>query len=378
MRLSKLLSRFSLCLLLPLFSTLTFPLAHAQTADIKLADAQRLLKKGQHAQALNAVDGYLTEKPKEAQGRFTKGLILTEMKRTGEAILVFKKLTEDFPELPEPYNNLAVLYAQEKQYDKARQALEAAIKTHPAYAVAHENLGDIYAKLASQAYGKALQIDAGNTAAQSKMAMIRDLVPPASSGAGKPAPKSGSEPIRIASTDPARLAYPTASGANGGKPSVSSAPVGATAPAPAPNPAPVAAMPTKPAAVASVPSTPPPAKATPALPENDPINALNDWVSAWSAKNVGAYLAAYAPDFQVPGGLSRSAWETERRNRIDKPGKIEVSVENVAVETNGADKANIKFRQVYRSANLKTSTTKTLVMVRLNGRWLIQQERVKQ
>ena len=81
------------------------------------------------------------------------------MNKTDEAIAVFTKLTEDYPELPEPYNNLAVLYASQKQYDKARMALEMAIRAHPSYATAYENLGDLYAKLASQAYGKAVQLD---------------------------------------------------------------------------------------------------------------------------------------------------------------------------------------------------------------------------
>jgi tetratricopeptide (TPR) repeat protein len=93
---------------------------------------------------------------------------------------VFSKLTEDYPELPEPYNNLAVIYAQQKQYDKAKQALEMAIRTHPSYATAHENLGDIYARLASQAYDKALQIDSSNSSAQNKLALIRDLMSTAS------------------------------------------------------------------------------------------------------------------------------------------------------------------------------------------------------
>ena len=83
-----------------------------------------------------------------------------------EATGVFLKLTEEAPELPEPYNNLAVIYAQQKQYDKAKAALEMAIRTHPSYAVAHENLGDLYAKMARQAYDRALQIDAGNASAQ--------------------------------------------------------------------------------------------------------------------------------------------------------------------------------------------------------------------
>ena len=114
-------------------------------------EAQKLFRGGQHAQALERVDGYLRANPKDARGRFLKGLILTEQNKSAEAIRIFTALTEDYPELPEPYNNLAVLYAQQGQYDKARSALELSIRTHPSYATAYENLGDVYAKLASQA-----------------------------------------------------------------------------------------------------------------------------------------------------------------------------------------------------------------------------------
>ncbi|MDR0233430.1 MAG: tetratricopeptide repeat protein, partial [Zoogloeaceae bacterium] len=141
-----------------------------------LSEIQQLLRQGHHAQALDKVNAYLGSRPKDAQGRFLKGLILTELKHNNEAIAVFTQLTEEYPLLPEPYNNLAVLYAQQKQYDRARNALEMAIRTHPSYAIAYENLGDVYAKLASQAYDKALQLDISNAAAQSKLALIRDLV----------------------------------------------------------------------------------------------------------------------------------------------------------------------------------------------------------
>ncbi len=69
-----------------------------------------------------------------------------------------------------------MLYAGQNQFDKARAALEMAIRTNPSYATAHENLGDIYAKLASQAYNKALQLDGSNAnAVRPKLALIRDL-----------------------------------------------------------------------------------------------------------------------------------------------------------------------------------------------------------
>ena len=111
-----------------------------------------MLRSGQLTEANTKVDQILSAKPNDPQIRFFKGVILSEQAKPNEAIAVFTKLTQDYPELPEPYNNLAVLYASQNQFDKARAALEMAIRTNPSYATAHDNLGDIYAKLASQAY----------------------------------------------------------------------------------------------------------------------------------------------------------------------------------------------------------------------------------
>ncbi len=140
-----------------------------------LAQAGELLKQGQLERALDRVDAYLSNRPKDARGRFLKGVILTEQRKGKEAIKVFAELTYDYPELPEPYNNLAVLYAAQGEYDKARAALEMAIRANPRFAVAHENLGDIYAKMASQAYDKAAQLDRSNKAAQIKLNLVKEL-----------------------------------------------------------------------------------------------------------------------------------------------------------------------------------------------------------
>jgi len=194
----------SLVLSLSVASAQTNAQANAQA----LPEIQRLMKQGQMPQALEKVDIYISTKPKDAQGRFLKGLILTEIGRPAEAIAVFTKLSEDFPELPEPYNNLAVLYAQQKQYDKARSALEMAIRTHPSYSIAHENLGDVYAKLASQAYDKALQLDSSNTATQTKLSMIKELISTSSKPGVKPGAAStrpASEPVKIAAVEPAKV-----------------------------------------------------------------------------------------------------------------------------------------------------------------------------
>ena len=156
------------------------------------ADVSQLMRSGQHAQAMVRADQYLAAKPRDPQMRFLKGVLQTEMGRTADALVTFTKLTEDYPELPEPYNNLAVLYAARSEFDKARAALEMAIRTNPGYATAHENLGDVYARLAAQSYGRAQQHDAGNATVGPKLALIRQLFPPAGRGAAQPAKAPGS------------------------------------------------------------------------------------------------------------------------------------------------------------------------------------------
>jgi tetratricopeptide (TPR) repeat protein len=329
------------------------PAVHADT----LQDISKQIKQGQHAQALEQVDKYLAGKPKDAQGRFLKGIVLTEMNKPTEAIAIFTKLTEDYPELPEPYNNLAVIYAQQKQYDKAKQALEMAIRTHPSYATAHENLGDIYARLASQAYDKALQIDSSNSSAQNKLALIRDLMSTASRP-GK-ASKPGVTVADVRPIEPVKLAE-------------------APKPAPAPAAAPVAAAPTPaPVAAPAKPvEAPKPAPAKAAGDANTEITrAIDLWVAAWSRKDVKAYLAAYASDFKTPAGESRATWDSERQKRINKPGAINVSYENLRITVDG-DTATAKFRQHYKSAALKTSSNKVLQLGKRDGKWQILQERV--
>src|SRR3989338_4664762 len=110
----------------------------------------QLIKAGKPADALANADQRLAANPRDPQLRFLRGVAQADSGKPADAITTFTKLTEEYPELPEPYNNLAVLYANQNQLDKARTALEMAIRTNPSYATAHENLGDIYAKLASQ------------------------------------------------------------------------------------------------------------------------------------------------------------------------------------------------------------------------------------
>jgi Flp pilus assembly protein TadD/ketosteroid isomerase-like protein len=317
-------------------------------------DAAKLLKSGQHQQALERVNKLLAAKPKDARARFLKGLIFAEQGNTKDATEVFLGLTRDYPDLPEPYNNLAVIYAAQGQYDKARGALEQSIRTHPSYATAYENLGDVYAKLASQAYDKALQFDSANPAAKNKLALVRELV-----GGSAPA-----KPVAVAVA-----AAPSA-------PPASAVPAAPSAPA-APTPPKEAAK--APAAVAAVEPAKPTAEkpAPPKAGNAEVLDAVNAWAKAWSAKDVDRYLSFYAKDFKTPGGEARADWENGRRQRISAPKSISVTIDAAKVTVSGDNQATVTFRQGYRSDVVKAAnTTKTLVLARSDGRWQIQQERV--
>jgi tetratricopeptide (TPR) repeat protein len=318
----------------------------------ELQDIDRLVKQGQHAQALEQVNQYLAQRPGDAKGRFIKGVILAEQNKVPEAVEVFTALSRDYPELPEPYNNLAVLYASQGQYEKARQQLEMSIRTHPSYATAYENLGDVYTKLASQAYDKALQFDSSNSAAKNKLSLIHELI----------------------SSNRLPRASSTASGASG----TTSGTSVQSAPPPAERTAATKAAGTKPitgqAKAAARKPTEKPARAQEGNGDEVLLTVLA-WAGAWSKQSVDTYFAFYAQDFKPPKGETRSAWEAARKQRITNPKKIEVAVESPKVILKGENSATVSFRQIYRSDSLNISGPKTLVMVRSEGRWLIQQER---
>ncbi len=159
--------------LLALVASLTLATAHADV----YGDVGQLLRGGRLAEAQAKADQHLAAKPRDPQMRYLKGLIQRESGQLAEALATFTQLTEDFPELPEPYNGLAVIHAARGDYDKARAALELAIRNNPGYATAHENLGDLYARLAQQAYCKALQLETANTIVKSKLAKISAQCP---------------------------------------------------------------------------------------------------------------------------------------------------------------------------------------------------------
>ncbi len=137
-----------------------------------LTEAGQLERQGRYHEALSKVDTVIAADPDQARPRFLKGVILMNMNRPADAIKVFEKLREDFPEVPEPYNNLAVLYMRQGLFEQARATLEIAVQANPGYAMAHENLGDIYSRMAANEYTLA-----GANAAR-KLQLSRDILTP--------------------------------------------------------------------------------------------------------------------------------------------------------------------------------------------------------
>ena len=372
-------------------------------------DIARLAQAGKSDEALKRIDAILSKQPADAQMRFMKGVMLSEA-RPAEAIAIFTRLTQDYPKLPEPYNNLAVLYAAAGQYEKARSALDKAMRTSPAYATAFENLGDVHARLASQAYDKALQIDPGSAAPATRLALVRSLGVPAGQTAMltvtpiAPPPRPVlPAPVTVAAiTPPAPVEPPKA--AKVAPPAPVDAPKVAKAapaeppkvvkPSPAPEPK-VVAAPARTEVAKAEPAKRPPAPvetrqvrmvkaekpdpkaraAQEAAAENEAVlNAVESWARAWSAQDVAGYLAHYSADFNPSGGQTRKAWMEERQARIAGKGRIRVGIDKPQVSTEG-NTATVRFRQSYVSDRLSSTSRKTLELERQRGKWLIKQER---
>lgn len=363
----------------------------AMAADA-VYEINQLVKKGKTDQALEQIDAYLAAQPKNAWGRnitqmrFLKGVLLAELKRNPEAIHVFAKLIQDYPDLPEPYNNLAALYVAQGQLEKARDVLERGLRTDAAYAMAYRNLNEVYGQLANRAYDRTVQASrdsspvlikelcdnysrVANQAVGRKQAQMGDLallrdIPKSRSEAAAPPSKvdidemamasfEDEPPVPAAFNNPGIKSVPSAAAGEATKPSVSG----------------------KPASDEKAAESPQPSKPNPDD-EKAVLSAVESWAANWSKKDVGAYLAFYAKDFRTPNGLSRTEWAQQRRERIGKPKSIKVTVEQPKVTLSDASHAIVSFRQGYRSDSLQTTTRKTLLMIKTGSKWTIQEERV--
>ena len=292
----------------------------AVTQADTLDEARSLIRQGRSDDAIKRLDDHLMTSPDDASARFLKGVALAESGRRREAIDVFSGLAKDFPDLPEPHNNLAVLHAAEGDLNAAQAHLLEAIRIHPNYATAHENLGDVYGKMAALSYSRALSLESANPSARAKHALAQEL-----GGMGNGARTASSAMTATASSAPA--------------PSPS-----AKAPAPS----------------ADI--------------ENDVLATLKSWAEAWSSQDVEAYLDHYAQSFVPADGRSRKSWTILRRKRVSRPQFIELDIFRPRVTRTGDGRASVTFEQSYRSDTYADQVIKRLDLARQGGSWKILAE----
>lgn len=305
-----------------------------------LADAGKFLEAGNYTAAVERLRQVAPFQREQIQGRFLYATALAGAGERDKAIEMFEELIADHPSRPEPYNNLAALYAAQGRLDKAKETLEKAIRTDESYSAVYDNLSTVYVEMARSSYVKALRLNETPHTPNLHLLYAMNQAGP-----------SPAAPMAVA-------AAPASAAPEG--------PAVRPAPPPAARPQPAVADQPKGSAAAEGAGTPAPAEAV--------EKTLRTWAREWSARDVEGYLGHYAPDF-APPGLSRSRWETERRQRLAQAGSIEVTLEEVEVRMTGANEAVVRFVQRYASPRYSDRTRKEMTLIHSGGRWLIRGEK---
>ena len=248
----------------------------------------------------------------DVRAQFAKGVAYAQANQPAEAITIFTQIIESHPTLPEPYNNLAVIYADQGDYEKAQKLLERVIKIHPDYATAQENLGDIYIKMAAETYGKSFKLDGKNKRVYAKQQQASNLI------------ANLAEASTAAGTPPAAKKSETRNGD-----------------------------------IREV---------------NQVTVAINDWLQSWENRDMAGYLASYTDDFVGQGEASHTAWVKSRTARITGANSISVKYSKLKVVLENGNTATATFMQSYRSDSYQDRTSKKLILKKIDGKWLISQE----
>ena len=279
-------------------------------ADIKLIN--KLIEDKNYEQAQIEINALLKSDRDNPQLLFINGVLLSENNKVDEAIKVFESLTKTHPNLPEPYNNLAVLYAQQGDFPKAKHALEQSIKTHPSYATAHINLGDLYTRMASESYNQALQIDGSNKNAKTKLSLIKKLFnfqPIRKNIEITKKASNESEAPKIQELDSKNIIENTSNNIS--------------------------------------------------LTEIESF--IDGWKTSWEQQNFESYINCYSLKFKNNNGQNFEQWKIYRKPRVTNKEKIEIKLTNIKITeiNNGFE---VSFIQEYKSGNIDSRTNKKLII----------------
>lgn len=373
---------------------------------------EEMIAKGDLQEAMLTMEEQLSRNPNHVHLLFLKGLIHASRNEFEPAKKIFLELTKSNPELPEPFNNLAVIYAAQGDYDAARLALQQAINTHPSYATAHENLGDIYAKLASKAYNQALELDEKNSNAKEKLLLVSDLfpkersvIPQSDKQTEMELEQTRNKVTELEQTLSATLQRDTTdlekssrelaetrqllerqqaevkvlheqlagveSQLNKAQTELAQL---KTVPIVASNQTVMLNETKNTADTTSAPVTAPARVGGNHSDRESILMAVNHWAERWSAKDIEGYLAVYSSSF-APQGMTRQRWMSQRRERLLAPSRIIVKIVSPTVNVVSPLEARVVFTQEYASDNYRDRVLKTLSLTKQSGKWLIEEER---
>lgn len=321
-------------ILLLLFSSLPFSL-HSNT----LAQLKNELSQQQYSRAATTGLALLRKAPDDDQALFLTALAFQQNKQPQQALRYYLQLNQLNPDLPEPLNNMALIHLQQGNHDKAVDALIASLQTHPAYATAWQNLSNLYQGLASEAYRKALSEENKTSQVLDKIQLT--ALDNLHSRADK-AESQNKHDIQPAQLAESKIRITPATPASSIKPGQS--------------------------------TTPEKLRISIQEQEQQLIQAVQDWASAWSNKEFKNYLDAYTSKFKG-NESSRQAWVKYRRSRILRAGRIKIDISNIRIKSRNAQRAIIDFEQSFKSSTYRDKVLKRIVLSKQDNHWKITQER---
>nr|WP_144827104.1 tetratricopeptide repeat protein [Cupriavidus gilardii] len=144
-----------------------------RSGDPGMAEAERAAAGRRYDEAIERFDRVIAGNPRNVQARFERAWALAQAGREDEAVRAFSEIAQDFPELPEPHNNLALIYARRGDLKRAEAELLLAVEARPGFVIGYTNLGDVYRKMAESAYQEALKRNPADSRASSGLALLR-------------------------------------------------------------------------------------------------------------------------------------------------------------------------------------------------------------
>ena len=247
----------------------------------------------------------------------------------------FKGLIEEFPEDLQAYNNLAAIYVSQGNYEQARGYLEQALATDENYATVYHNLGSVYAEMARDSYGRALQLDEMQPLISLQIFSSRGVVDLKPVTGDQATVTTVNESVQV--EDVSQSALETTIEIPGEIENINETGV--------------------------------------FLNQKSAENFLQRWARAWSNQDMNAYLTFYGESFIPPGGKTRTAWEAQRRIRLTGPKKIMISLDDFQLTPQENNRVRIAVVQRYESDLFVDRSKKVFDLQRTENGWTILRER---